>query len=453
MKLSAAVGFPVTILLVALLLTLAGCGKSNKIIQSGEAAPSQSGNTASKSQPLPWLNNDAWRGQGQLAFFRDGRFYVLNGADGTLIKLSDTGPVDKPQWSPDGEWLAYLGDEGQLLVARADGSLTRAITGLPVPVDSLEFAWSPDSDTLAVGSNTRVDGHGIYLVRPGDETPRQIISVDTFVSSFAWSPDGKTIAYVDTLPYDKEDPVHRDDALYIIPKEGGESLRLHVEEDADIIIAGWHPDGEELLFWNNPGHGQSSCADGLRLYSLPLSGGKPYPLTTTALYPEWRSWSPDGQKLLIAAGLGRECWVNKQLVLFDAPKGACTELPRRPGTVTFYPDWSPDGKHISYLEAGELESYPEGIEAIDAWEQTWSLWIADPDGANARQLEEAGTGIERALWSGDGSHIVYLKEDAVWLTNIHGGKPVKIIDLLPGDLDMHIYLGYTSPSYKLNYHP
>ena len=428
MKLTAA------ILLIASLLIFAGCSMSNKVNYSKEAVPCPSGNSAAESESpqLPWLNIDAWRGQGQLAFFREGRVYVLNGADGTLTMLNDTGPVNKLQWSPDGEWLAYLSDEEQLLIAKANGSTTHEIIGLPASANFLDFAWSPNGDMLAI--TTGADGEGIYLVGPG-AILRQIISVDTFVSSFAWSPDGKTIAYVDTLPYDKEDPVNRDDALYIIPKEGGEPLRLHIEEESGIIIAGWHPDGKELLFWLNPGHGLSSCMDGLELYSLPLSGGEPNSLTTTLLDHQWRSWSPDGQKLLIVAGYGREYWFNKYLVLIDTQTGTCTELPRRPGTLTFYPGWSPNGKHISYLEAVELEGYPEDTSEIVAWEQTWSLWIADPNGANARQLEEAGTGLKRALWSRDGSHIVYLKDNAIWLINIYGGSPAKIVDLMPGELN------------------
>ncbi|WP_092470072.1 DPP IV N-terminal domain-containing protein [Desulfotruncus arcticus] len=44
---------------------------------------------------------------------------------------------------------------------------------------------------------------------------------------------------------------------------------------------------------------------------------------------------------------------NKYLIVYDAKTGKCTELPRQPDTVTFYPDWSPDGTRISYIHAEE----------------------------------------------------------------------------------------------------
>ncbi|WP_165613414.1 PD40 domain-containing protein [Desulfotruncus arcticus] len=450
MKLIAVTKLSVILLLIAALFISAGCSKSNKSGQTEVANPDRSNKSTLE---MPNFNNEAWRGQGRLAFTREDKLYVLNGDNGTITRLSDTGPAGKPQWSPGGEWLAYLGNGNRLVITKADGSITHEITGLPAPVNALDFAWSPNADALAVatGVDHGADKQEIYLAWPG-ETPRRITSADTSVSSFAWSPDGKTIAYVDTLPYDEQAPVNRDDALYITPVEGGKPLQLHIEENAGIILAGWRPDGNALLFWVDPGHGVSSCADGLKLYSLPLSGGKPYPLTVTQLYPEWRSWSPDGQKLLAVAGYGREFWMNKYLVEFDSQTGTCTKLPRQTNTVTLYPDWSPDGRYISYLEAAELEDYPENEEAITAWEQTWSLWIADAGGANARRLDEAGTGIERALWSRDGSHIIYLKDNAVWLINVHDGNPVKIVDVMPGQEDWHSYFAYTSPSYKLVYY-
>jgi len=92
-------------------------------------------------------------------------------------------------------------------------------------------------------------------------------------------------------------------------------------------------------------------------------------------------------------------------VVFDTKTGTCTELPRRPNTVTFYPDWSPDGKHICYLEATELKD-DAGIDMqkITAWEQTWSPWIADADGTNARRLMKPAR--ELTMRSGPGMVLI-----------------------------------------------
>jgi TolB protein len=444
MKLIAATKLSVILLLITALFTLAGCSKPYESDQTGDVDPVRPDKSTAES---PRSNNEAWRGQGRLAFIWQDRLYVLNGDDGTLTRLSDTGLTGKPQWSPDGEWLAYLGDDNKLRIVKADGSRAQEVNGLPSPVHSLDFAWSPNADVLAV--TTGVEGEGFYLFQPG-KTPRQIPRGNTHIFSFAWSPDGQTIAYADTLPYDKQDPGSRSDALFVAPAYGGKPFRLHVAESAGIILAGWSPDGKEVLFWVTPGHSASLMADGLYLFSLSLAGGKPNQIATTLLYPEWLSWSPDGRKLMAVAGSGREIWHNKYLVVYDAKTGKCTELPRRPGTVTFYPDWSPDGTRISYLQADERED-AGGVDYAN-WKKTWSLWIADADGANARRLDEAGTGIDYALWSRDGAHIVYLKDNAVWLINANGGSPVRIVDLMPGQKDLQHYYGYTSWADQLAYY-
>ena len=122
--------------------------------------------------------------------------------------------VGQPRFSPDGAWLAYVSDEGgwwNVVVARADGSEPRPL--LAEPCDHAEpawgpgqrsFAWSPDSDAIALCRNesgfarlvvvslagasrelTRgwhhgIDWHvaGIVAVRSGARTPPQVTVVD-----------------------------------------------------------------------------------------------------------------------------------------------------------------------------------------------------------------------------------------------------------------------------------
>ncbi|MDF9408370.1 hypothetical protein L7E55_08365 [Pelotomaculum isophthalicicum JI] len=435
--------FMLLILLISFLLIFVGCNKSKVV-------PADSSQQDFSSSPQ--VNIDAFKDQGRVAFVWNGLLYVLDGGKGALAKLSDAGQARWPKWSPDGQWLAYIRysdaqeKRGVLCVVKPDGSQSYEVDGLPLLVDTNGITWLPASDEFIVSPGGYVLPEEqdlyrkLYVVRPG-ETPRKIDA-----QAGCLSPDGKIIAYGDILPDsdNKQYPGMRSDALYVVPIEGGESVQLYAAKgDGMINGARWWPDAKGLLFRMAVQHSASIMADGMELYSMPLTGGEPRLLAKSLIYPEWLSWSPDGSTLLAVKGAGREIWRNKSLVACDVKTGESVDLPRRPNTVSLDPDWSPDGKHIAYVEAAEEEDLAEAGE-VSAWQQTRTLWVADAGGKNARQVSEAGTGISRPLWSRDGAHIIYLKENSIWLIDINGGSPVKLVGPFPNAPDSQGYYGYVS---------
>ncbi|GBF33659.1 hypothetical signaling protein [Desulfocucumis palustris] len=436
-KIKSSVVFLLMPLLLILLLSQAGCGNNSEIQDVTRTTQQDNSKTN-----LPQVNTEAFKGQGRLAFVQNGLLYVLDGDSGDLNKISDAGQARGPMWSPDGQWLAYMCysdvdmNDGKIFIAKPDGSRAYEVTGLPMPVGLNQISWLPASDVLVVA----VSGHGLYMVRPGD-TANKVNDKPGVLS-----PDGKTIAYVETLPYDQKHPEDRSDALYIVPLAGKEPIQLYVAEKSGICLAGWWPDSKGLLFQIDPVHSASIMADGVGLYSLPSAGGEPRLLTTSLGYPEWVSWSPDGSNLLVVKGTGREIWQNKSLVVCDVKTGKSVDLPQKPGAVSLDPEWSPDGKYIAYVQAVEQKEGISGAEGVASWEQTRTLWVADSNGKNARRINEAGAGISRPLWSQNGSHIIYLKDNSVWLVNSNGGSPVKIAGPFPKTDDSFGYYGYISRS-------
>jgi dipeptidyl aminopeptidase/acylaminoacyl peptidase len=403
-------------------------------------AYTMAGATAPSGRPL--VNVAAFRGQGHLAFLWNNALYVLDGTAGVLRQLTAGGQAPIFAWSPDGRWLAYGTGNGEAWLARADGSVRHRVAALPAPVAS--FAWLPSRDVLSIslGGNTPAAQH-LWLVTPAG----RVSEVAAATSWGLWSPDGKTLAYAVTLPFDGH-PETRSDALDTVPAGGGHPTRRFFGRHEGIVLAGWWPDGKGLLFWRDPWHSASLAADGLGLFSLPL-GGTPRLLVTALTYADWMAPAPSGRDLLLVAGGEREAWHNKRLVRCDVETAICHALPQRPGFVALDPAWAPRGNHIAFVQARDRGSAIDAAgfrttQALLAWVHSHTLWVADANGAAAHPLPAAGTGVYQPQWSADGHHLLYIRDDALWLVATHGGAPARIVGPFPGTPDLFGFYGHAS---------
>lgn len=343
-----------------------------------------------------------------------------------VTALSDSA-VAFPTWSPDGRWLAYL-DLGwrSIKLVSSDGSPVQ-LAEVPNGPFTENFAWSPTEDVLAIVPSNG----GLYLVTPSGEVR---LLAEGLIASFAWSPDGQALAYVATLP--SEDPASASVALFTVPVSGGEPQQRYLAEGGDIVLAGWWPDGQGLLYWLGV-RSASIAMDGMTLFSLPLDGGDLVELGVMLPERAFLDWSPDG-RLVMVEGAGRELWSgDKGLAVCDVRAGRCQRLPKPEGTVSLYPAWSPDGR-LAFIRAEVPSQYPNNYEALQAWLGTWKLVIADPDGFAEQVLDAAGTGVQAPMWSRDGRFLLYLREGAIWALDPTGSEPVMIAALAEDtSLDSH----------------
>ncbi len=102
-----------------------------------------------------------------------------------------------PAFSPDGERIAYVVDEGgtgKLVASRADR--TDRVTLMEIPGEAA-FAWSPAGGRIAVATRqlSRPLYSELYVVdEDGSRAPELLASGDT--AAFYWSPDGSRLARV-----------------------------------------------------------------------------------------------------------------------------------------------------------------------------------------------------------------------------------------------------------------
>jgi dipeptidyl aminopeptidase/acylaminoacyl peptidase len=252
-------------------------------------------------------------------------------------------------WSPNGEWIAYVGtdkDHGELRIAHADGSAARALA--PVTGTNNLFAelgtdvtWSPDSKRIAFVSAT-----------PGPETADA-------------SGDPMVITRYLYKPFFTEGLTHFNDNrrrhIFLVDT-GGQRVRQLTQGDYEEHSIDWSPKGDEIVFASNrePDPDEFFNYD---LFAVRVSDGTIRRLTQTENGEYAPRWSPDGRSI---AYLGGKRGLNtmdspmedKHVWVFDADgsnRHEMVTLDNRQGQ----PQWSPDQQAVYYTvdERGNRRLY------------------------------------------------------------------------------------------------
>jgi Tol biopolymer transport system component len=177
--------------------------------------------------------------------------YVVDARTGTGLKALTSCAGGKPgcaniypSWSPDGKKLVYthqddgdpeggFGENEQIWVMNADGSHAHALTTGSTPKHQRPD-WSPDGKWIAYASG-QVGAEGIWVMRADGSKPTQLTGCKSGDPSPCatddwgptWSPDGSQIAFLRAIS-------ETDRPIYIMNADGSGQHRL----SPDGILAG-----------------------------------------------------------------------------------------------------------------------------------------------------------------------------------------------------------------------
>ena len=451
------------------LALLAGCGEEEG--GTATATPTPTVVTTPKATPSPGATRVTTATAtpaadlGKLAFVSDGDIWVLDVGSGQERQLTSDGGNREPRWSPDGRWLAFAkGDAGAIWVVREDGS----DASLVVESARAGPAWAPSGNRL-----TYATGEGaLGLVDVESEEQEEFALPDGEIDRVAWSPDGKQLAIESWIQGEELTPPPNptvEQGIWLLGADGSGLSKLYApfqpsQAGPVTYLGGWSPDGERLTLWQAGIVSASLVADGASLLVLPATGGEPQEIASaTLLRPGFVAWSPQGDRLAVVEGGGRQTWVSKQIVVMQ-PDGSGRRLLSDASRADLFPAWSPDGQRIAFT-SGQGSQFENADENYPQILGTRRIWLVNSDGSNRRQLTNDSSYADQfPLWSADGAHILFVRQQAgaiepgdeepipveIWLMKADGSDQRKLVD---GLSEVWFgYYGYVDWSELLDWH-
>lgn len=322
--------------------------------------------------PLPRLSGS---GGGVIAFVGfNTAFRIANANDSAGFALPRVS-IYSFTWSPDGNRLAFAGEDGDIYVMSVDGTGMTNLTNSPA-TDS-KPSWSPDGKWIAFVSDSDlyiigVDGSGQQRLTTDIGISGAVQRDSTANNFLVWSPDATRIAFASG--HDGPSPI------YVVNIDGsGSAQPISAGEDPN-----WSPDGQQIayvvsadIFVMNP--------DGSDETNLTNGQGRNFD-------PDW---SPDGKRIAFSSDRRFQPGdLYSELHIMNADGSGVVRLSNYapPGDPRndAEPDWSPDGRQIAFVLVG--------------WEAFCDVYVVNANGGYRRQIRGtisslgAGSFVSQLAW-------------------------------------------------------
>lgn len=379
------------------------------------------------------------------------RYIYTMSTTGGKPKQVSSGQGRMPSFSPDGQFIAYVGYSKANDLPKEDdwpnGDLwiVSSIDGDPVRLTNIDGilrgpVWSPDSKYIAANlqpgttiSSTEIIVYPLSQDLSSTSEPIKIqLPRESFNMLAGWTPNDELGAFIQT---------EQRSAIYTVTVSGGKAVQVS-PDGYEPNYPRWSPDGKHIYFRGWIKEDQSS-----KLFFVPATGGNNVEVQMqseeeihSCVPGGGLNISPDGKKIVISTGtMGHE---PDESNLFTIPLdgGIPIRLSNDKPIDGYYPCWSPDGRWIAYIEHTQAKADNESFHAI---------YIIPSEGGKIRQITFAADSVGRGgiAFSPDGKNIAFFSGSAIKTISVKGGQPeVLVADI---SFDMWSQLAYSPDGKKI----
>lgn len=283
---------------------------------------------------------------------------------------------------------------------------------------SAQASEGPQNGRITFGKlDPALGDYSIWTANPDGTGQQRLVNVASFMSD--WSPDGRRIAF----DYADDTGVH-------IATMTPEGRRVHQLTSAAGIqeLPKWAPDGRSITFDSSPVM-PDDPAFGTSIWVMSSNETRTEQVTRDGFDVE-PVFSPDGSQIAFARLTGTSLHGDQLSAVYvvNADGTHLHEIvPSLAGLE--HPDWSPDGRWISFNIAPEAVDGPA----------RGSVMAVHPNGGSLRILRRstAQFGFFKPVWSPDGRklltgcHDTQAHIDKLCILDLHSRKVEVIIDDTP----------------------
>lgn len=255
----------------------------------------------------------------------------------------------------------------------------------------------------------------IFSVNPNGSGLTQLTSNAVQDHGPTGSPDGEKIAF-----FSDRDPVADGDYdIYVMDADGSNHASVTVGSARDLFPA-WSPDGKRLAFSSVQFGGEPGTTDG-EIFVVNTDGtGDRVQLTDNSATDLLPDWSPDGRRISFVSHRDG----NSEVYVMNANGAGEKNLTRNPAYDSF-PSWSPDGRRIAFETQRDKGTYTDVNREI---------YAMDANGRNPVNLTRDPIALDSIpAWSPNGRKIAFKSglrvvagevdpNDAIYVMNADGSR-------------------------------